>query len=259
MTDFSGDVECYTVTGKTNGMGHMWNIVEINGRRYLADVTNSDSGTIGQFGGFFLISAEGSIQSGYQVETVKYVYDSSVIAFWGQGSDSILNLNADSSIGDNDNTGGNDNTGDKDDEGTVTVDAIPMYRLYNPNSGEHFYTGFDFEREFLISIGWHDEGVGFYAPTEGKPVYRLYNENSGDHHYTPLKEESDWLVSLGWNYEGEAWKTGTEDMLPLYRLYNPNAKSGSHHYTSFEYERDWLISIGWKDEGIGWYGVDVRE
>ena len=34
-----------------------------------------------------------------------------------------------------------------------------MYRLYNPNSGEHFYTSNQGERDHLVSLGWRYEGV----------------------------------------------------------------------------------------------------
>ena len=39
-----------------------------------------------------------------------------------------------------------------------------MYRMYNPNSGEHFYTANSYERDNLKSLGWHYEGVGWVAP-----------------------------------------------------------------------------------------------
>lgn len=39
-------------------------------------------------------------------------------------------------------------------------ESVYMYRLYNPNSGEHFYTASVDEGEFLISAGWKDEGLG---------------------------------------------------------------------------------------------------
>jgi hypothetical protein len=38
-----------------------------------------------------------------------------------------------------------------------------VYRLYNPNSGEHFYTTNTGERDFLVSKGWKKESVAFYA------------------------------------------------------------------------------------------------
>ena len=58
--------------------------------------------------------------------------------------------------------------------------TIPVYRLYNPNSGEHFYTVNGYERENLIINGWNDEGIGFYESGEGDDVYRVYNPNNED-------------------------------------------------------------------------------
>ncbi len=135
-----------------------------------------------------------------------------------------------------------------------------MYRLYNPNSGEHFYTANTNERDVLIKAGWKDEGIGWYAPiSQGIPVYRLYNPN-GEHHYTTSGGERDNLVSVGWKYEGEGWKSlSAEDVFgqPLYRQYNPNQKLCNHNYTTSLGEHEALIGLGWKDEGIGWTGVDV--
>ena len=38
-----------------------------------------------------------------------------------------------------------------------------MYRLYNPNSGDHHYTGNPKERSNLEAQGWKYEGIGFYT------------------------------------------------------------------------------------------------
>ncbi|MBQ9549262.1 MAG: InlB B-repeat-containing protein, partial [Lachnospiraceae bacterium] len=73
--------------------------------------------------------------------------------------------------------------------------AVEMHRLYNPNSGEHFFTGNVVEKDFLITLGWSYEGVAWYAPESSSvPVYRLYNPNAGDHHYTMNKGERDILI-----------------------------------------------------------------
>ena len=130
-----------------------------------------------------------------------------------------------------------------------------MYRLYNPNSGEHFYTANKAERDSVVAAGWTYEGVGWVAPTEGEPVYRLYNEFGGEHHYTPSKNERDTLVKAGWKDEGIGWKTAGTDGVPLYRQYNPNAFANNHNYTPSAHERDTLLGLGWKDEGVAWYGV----
>ena len=138
---------------------------------------------------------------------------------------------------------------------TPTIKTAPMYRLYNPNSGEHFYTASVTERDHLDQIGWDDEGIAWYAPTEtGDPVYRLYNPYAGDHHYTMDRAEADNLVSVGWNDEGIGWHSDGKEV-PVYRLYNPNAVTGTHHYTTSVEERDFLYEIGWNYEGIGWYGI----
>lgn len=72
-------VKCYlatgTMTGGTGAGPHMWNIVTIGGKNYLADVTNSDRGTVGYDGRLFLKGASGSVESGYTVAAVNYVYD----------------------------------------------------------------------------------------------------------------------------------------------------------------------------------------
>ena len=139
---------------------------------------------------------------------------------------------------------------------TVEIETTPMYRLYNPNSGEHFYTGSIEERDNLVVAGWIYEGVAWNAPVKtGDPVYRLYNPVNPDHHYTMSAEERDNLVAAGWIYEGVAWNSASPSNLPQYRLYNPNALTGIHHYTGSIEERDNLVAVGWIYEGIGWYGM----
>lgn len=138
----------------------------------------------------------------------------------------------------------------------VTKKSSSVYRIYNPNSGEHFYTENGTEVNNLKKAGWKDEGLGWFAPSSGSNVYRLYNPNAGDHHYTINLNEKNNLVKVGWKYEGVSWYSDNSKRKPLYRLYNPNAKkAGAHHYTPHKWERDNLKKAGWSDEGIGWWGV----
>ena len=46
---------------------------------------------------------------------------------------------------------------------TVTSNEVEIYRVYNPNSGEHLYTKSATERDTLVKAGWKDEGVAFYS------------------------------------------------------------------------------------------------
>ena len=133
-----------------------------------------------------------------------------------------------------------------------------MYRLYNPNSGEHFLTGSDAEKNTLIAVGWRYEGVSWKAPEEGAPIYRLYNPNAGDHHYTGSTDEKNMLTAAGWRYEGVSFCSADSAGKSVYRLYNPNCTgAGAHHYTGSQLERDYLVSLGWNYEGISWNGIDV--
>lgn len=134
---------------------------------------------------------------------------------------------------------------------TPPANTVQMYRLYNRNSGEHFYTQNAVEKNNLITKGWNYEGVAWNGPTSGSPVYRLYNRNAGDHHYTLHAYEKDNLIKKGWRYEGISWYSGGSNVLQ--RLYNPNAKAGSHHYTLNVNEKNNLVSKGWKYEGVAWY------
>lgn len=86
LTKFEGDVKCYTVSGTMNGGtgagAHMWNIVSIDGKNYLVDVTNCDKGTIGN-GLKLFMRGVGSTDGGrtYKLSVgnsnITYVYDES--------------------------------------------------------------------------------------------------------------------------------------------------------------------------------------
>ena len=141
----------------------------------------------------------------------------------------------------------------------VLLGSGEMYRVYNPNSGEHFYTSNKAEKDHLVNLGWKYEGIGWKAPTVSNyPVYRLYNANGGEHHYTMNAAEKNNLVKLGWKYEGIGWFSADpndSNSVPLLREYNPNAFSNNHNYTTNSKEHNWLVGLGWKDEGKAWYAT----
>lgn len=96
-----------------------------------------------------------------------------------------------------------------EDDWYVPPTGDPVYRVYNANSGEHFYTASPNEREALKAAGWKDEGFAFYSNTPDKdPVYRLFNPkatNAGSHLFTRSMEEVESLTRLGWKNEGIVW------------------------------------------------------
>jgi hypothetical protein len=80
-----------------------------------------------------------------------------------------------------------------------------LYRVYNPNDGNHLFTLNSHEKNELTALGWHDEGVGWRVSLSGKPVYRIYNPGSGEHIYTLNYEEVKAAVAAGMHDEGIAW------------------------------------------------------
>ena len=139
---------------------------------------------------------------------------------------------------------------------TTATPTESVYRLYNPYSGEHFYTTSAYEYEQVQKAGWNGEGVAWSAPAQGgESVYRLYNPYGGDHHYTTSINERDCLMNLGWNYEGIAFYGATEDDSPVARLYNPYSSAGAHLFTMSEFEANAVEQAGWIREGTGWYAL----
>ncbi len=131
-----------------------------------------------------------------------------------------------------------------------------IYRLYNRNTGEHFYTRNYTEAVNVRNAGWDYEGVGWIAPEKSsKPIYRMYNPNVGDHHYTASDAERNMLVNAGWRNEGIAFYSDSSQTRSIYREYNPNASVGSHNYTLSAAEHNKLISAGWRNEGTAFHAA----
>ena len=155
---------------------------------------------------------------------------------------------------------------------STEVETVPVYGLYNPNSGEHLFTISESERENLLSVGWQEGDVKWKAPTAGEMVFRLYNPNVvasdgtplGDHHYTSNEIEVESLVAAGWKEDGLAFYSSivtSSDRVPIYGLYNPNAyamgMSGAHHLSFNKNEVDRLLALGWQEGDPKFYGYAV--
>lgn len=145
-----------------------------------------------------------------------------------------------------------------------TTGKVPLYRLYNQWTGEHFFTVNTYEATDLINRGWSGESVSWFAPTYSTvKVYRLYNQWSGDHYYTTNRDERKSLIKLGWTNEGVGWFSDTNDTVSVFTLFNPFAKIATHHYTTQASERDQLVKLGWVYQkgsdanGASWYGVTM--
>ena len=90
LTDFSEDIGCITVSGSMHGGtgegSHMWNIVTMeDGKNYLVDVTNCDSGSIGAPSRLFLTGMNYS-EDKYNIvidgKTITYRYNNGMMTIY---------------------------------------------------------------------------------------------------------------------------------------------------------------------------------
>ena len=128
-TTFSNKtINCQVVTGTMKGGTgagpHMWNIVHMDdGKNYIVDVTNCDSGTIGSPNKLFLVGGTktGSTYKSNNVN-VNYTYDSDTLS---QFSTSELTISA------SDYKGSSGDSSDEENEKvTVTLDGCGVTLIY---------------------------------------------------------------------------------------------------------------------------------
>ncbi len=136
------------------------------------------------------------------------------------------------------------------------VKVQTMYRLYNPYTGEHLYSGSEDEKNNLVRAGWQYDGVAWKAPENSNiKVYRLYNPYGDFHFYSSNEEEIANLKNYGWVREGVAWCSDEAQGEPIYRLFNPYVQTNYHMFTTSVAERDLLVGAGWRFEGVAFYGA----
>lgn len=132
---------------------------------------------------------------------------------------------------------------------------VSVYRLYNPNSGKHFFTKDIDEKYNLMNLGWKYEGVAFETVKKSldSMYYRLYNPVDGSHYYTDREAYIDMYVEDGWKYEGIAWylsdNNWNDDNIPVYELHTQTDML----YTMDKEEADNLEDLGWYGNMIEFY------
>ena len=77
------------MAGGTGEGPHMWNIVTMGGRHYMADITNSDAGTVGAAGGLFLNGYTEKVSDQEYIYAtaggdITYTYDPEIIDLLGE-------------------------------------------------------------------------------------------------------------------------------------------------------------------------------
>jgi WD40 repeat protein len=136
-------------------------------------------------------------------------------------------------------------------------DTSPVYRLWNPTIGDHFYTTNSQEAMKAVSLfNYETYYAGFNAPKEdGLAVYRGWNPNIGDHFYTTNLDEFNKAVNnFGYVNEGIAFYAVSNPSLgeEVYRGWNPTI--GDHFYTTNLDEFNKAVNnFGYINEGVAFY------
>jgi hypothetical protein len=82
--------------------------------------------------------------------------------------------------------------------------TAPVHRFWSNQSGSHFYTIVEAEKDWVIvnySDIWVYEGVAFYAYPEGSqpeiasPVFRFWRPSDGSHFYTIDEAEANFVIA----------------------------------------------------------------
>ncbi|PSB10527.1 hypothetical protein C7B62_09215 [Pleurocapsa sp. CCALA 161] len=142
-----------------------------------------------------------------------------------------------------------------------------VYRFFNTDTGVHFYTANEEERNFIEDelTNFQGEGASYRGvdPLTGAgepvPVYRFLNQDTGVHLYTVSEDERDAVENLdNFSFEGEAffaYETQVEGTIPIYRFFNPT--TGAHFYTPSATERDNVTENlpDFQSEGIAYYAL----
>jgi hypothetical protein len=139
---------------------------------------------------------------------------------------------------------------------TQQEDSVPIYRIHNKATGDHFYTADEKEKDSLIKqANYIYDGIAFYAYTKtlsnSQPVYQFYNKINGDHFYTAdEKEKSNVQKNLKSVYSYEkiafyAYTTKKSNTSDIYRFYNKT--NGDHLYTADELEAAKLNDLSKKN------------
>ena len=156
----------------------------------------------------------------------------------------------------------------------VEVGDTPLYRVYNPNNGDHYFTTDKTEASHLVDLGWKAEGapskvvsnryntvfVGKNDKGEdvnvavsanlGTQIWSAYNPNTGEH-LLVVEGEADALAKVGWVKETPAkFYTAQNGSAAVVRVYNPNTTGPAHLYTNAS-EAKGLAKIGWKIDNAG--------
>ncbi|MBP3260758.1 hypothetical protein [Pseudobutyrivibrio sp.] len=134
-------------------------------------------------------------------------------------------------------------TGGSETASTISYPkTVPVYRLFNANSGQHFYTANKEEHDILVTKGWNDEGIAWQVRAAASiPVYRLFDKSkTGSHLFTSDAATRDSYIAKGWADEGIAWYAEAANGRVVYKF----TKDAYELLTTSAAEKDVLAAAG---------------
>jgi hypothetical protein len=146
--------------------------------------------------------------------------------------------------------------------GSTTLGLNAVYRFFDTNTGDHFYTTSAAEQQQILRTlpSYHYEGVAWATPDKGpgtEDVFRFYDTATGDHFYTDSAAERDQILKTlpSYHYEGVAFEAYADPSVAgadtLERFYNTTTHV--HHYAANAQEANAInhgsAGAGWVDEG----------
>lgn len=143
--------------------------------------------------------------------------------------------------------------------GCDTSSASPLYRGFNSEYTEHFYTNNYSEMSACIAEGEFvsegNEGLVFPVQvTSTVPLYQAFNAKAVARYYTTDRDDMDKVISTqGYALEGIAgyvYATQICGSIPLYHLQLPGR---DNFYTTNETEREQATHDGYVDMGVACY------
>lgn len=154
----------------------------------------------------------------------------------------------------------------------VDIDEQNIYRFFNQETGSHFYTASEIEKNNVVDNlpNYVFEGIAYEAadPIAGMDgvsiVHRFLNQNTGVHLYTIDEVEKNYIFEnlSNYSYEGEvftAYDSQVEDTIPIYRFYN--SAIDAHFYTASDIERETVVNnlLDYSYEGVAYYAHQAED
>ena len=148
--------------------------------------------------------------------------------------------------------------------GNINDGKVTVHRFFNPDSGGHFFTADNDEKDNVIQNSiFNSEGAGFRAFAAASdnhgdtiPVYRFLNKKLGSHLFTSFEMEKVHLMTLDdFVYEGIGFRAFSEDSsttTPIHRFFN--TLKGGHFFTASELEKNTVTLLpNFQYEGEAFY------